>query len=111
MYRQYNPQAIKKIGDELIDDELKKFIEEETIILIEEEKKWKEKFNNISLKFSHNGENLTIASKKTEKVKSLKLQVMKDFCITEDPSNVRIRTINPQNNKLVNYIINEDEVS
>ena len=110
MYRQYNPNPIKKIEDNLIDSDFKLFLEEETKILNEEERKAREKFNNISLKFSYNGENLTIVSKKSDKVNSLKLQIMKDFNIQLDPANVRIRSINPTNNKLLSFIINEEKV-
>jgi len=111
MYRQYNSNSIKKIDNDLIDPDFKYLLEEETKILNEEERKWREKFNNVSLKFSYNGETLTIASKKTDKVGVLKLQIMKDFNINTEPNNVRIRTVNPTNNKLVNYFINEELVS
>jgi len=110
MYRQSTLEKIEKIEDSLIEPSLKVLIDEETEILKEEEKKWKEKFNNITAKFIYNDITIIIPAKKTETIKDLKLHAIEEFKIDVKPHNARIRTVNSATNKMQEIFEDENAV-
>ena len=100
MYRQITLQKVEKINDDLIEPNLRALIDIETEDLKEEEKKWKEKFNNISIKFVYNDITMIIPAKKSESVEDLKKHVIEEYKIDALPHNVRLRTLNTTTNKM-----------
>ncbi len=100
MYRQYNPEKITSIDNNMIPEEIAKTMEEENVRILEEERIMKEKLNSINLKFKVGETEKNINIIKTCITKELKLKVMKEFNIENDEKNVRIRVIS-NNGKLL----------
>jgi len=100
MYRQYNPEKITSIDNNMIPEEIAKTMEEENVRILEEERIMKEKLNSINLKFKVGETEKNININKTCSTKELKLKVMKEFNIENDEKNVRIRVIS-NNGKLL----------
>jgi hypothetical protein len=103
MYRLSILEKIIKIDNDIIDQELLKLIEEETEKIKEEERKWKEKFNNMTIKIEFKGENKHIDTKKHYTLKEIKEQIKEAFKLEFDNKNMRLRVLNSNNRKLEGY--------
>lgn len=114
MYRLANfgseSSSISYIDNNLINNDLKKDIDEDTEKLLEEERKWKEKMSNLTLKVYYKNEQKTLVVKKTDTVSHLKLEMMKAFGIEESfrPEDVRVRAYNQYGNKPLEFYHEED---
>lgn len=119
MYRIVNTSGnfknlVQETSDLLIHSELKLDIEEENNKILEEEKKMKEKLNNMTIKVYFEGITHHMSVKKTDSVREFKLNILKTVCLEEkyrdNLEDVRIRGFNSFNFKLLEFY-HEEELS
>lgn len=111
LYRQATLEKVNTIADSLISAELTKDIDEEHEKILEEEKKWRERLHNFTLKIQFDDVQKTVVLKKYDTIKTLKERMMKEFNIDALEENVRVRAYNLINNKPVEAYDEEDEVN
>jgi len=117
LYRKINQtsdtESISFSHDEcisLINQELKKEIEEENVKILEEEQKWYERFLNLTLKVVLNNEIRNIVIKKTDSVNDLKRRILIEYGMEEkyDLKDVKLRGYNQTTLKPAEYYDQED---
>ena len=91
---------IKSIDNSIIEESILKEIEKDMEIIYQEERLWKEKFRNITLKIFYDNITKEIVFKKDENIKKMKEKIIKEFDLGK---NISIESF-----KLRNYFINSD---
>lgn len=109
MYRQYTKDKINSVPNELIDNELLKNVIHENALILEEERKRKEKLNALTLKVYLNGIMKEINVKKTDKVALFKQKIIDEFELKDVVfDDCHIRAYSSNNNRPQEYYDNED---